>query len=178
MGLIETILERLFPPQPEPIAEVKPGRRVTLRGRVVARDLIDGPLAGARCVYYRYRAEAFRRSAVVGLGFDQGFWVILDQDEAIAEFYLQDDTGRAVIAPERAEVELGRGVTAERRARGVDQRASELRIEPGDLVEVEGESEAIDDLYDEARGYRDPAARLLLRAPEGAALRIRVLARG
>jgi len=38
--------------------------------------------------------------------------------------------------------------------------------------------EKVDDLLDEARGYRESATRILLRAPEGGVLTIRLVGRG
>lgn len=179
MGLIESILASLFPPRPEPLAECRRGRRVLVRGRVVPRDEIESPLGGARCVYYRYLVEEWRRSALAGMaaGAD-GFWVVAEHDEAIAEFYVQDESGRAIVAPERAHVELGRDLLPEPVDLPTGRRATESRIHGGDVVEVEGVVEEVGDLLDDARGFREPSLRLLLRAVDGGVLRIRVLERG
>jgi hypothetical protein len=168
MGLVEAILVRLFPPQVEPIAGARRGRRIYARGQVVGRDLIDAPLAGDRCVYYHYVVETWSRST--------GSWLVIERDEAIAEFYLQDESGRAVIGPERAVVDMGprEGIVREL---GEGRRAREVRIEHGDLIEIEGmlDGEEIEDLYDGERGYREDSVRLLIRAVDGGSLRIRLL---
>lgn len=178
MGLIDDILQRLFPPSAESLRDVRLGRRAVVRGRVVARDLIESPLSGERCVYYRYSLEEWRRSSVpIGFG-SEGFWVLVERDEAIAEFYVQDETGRAVVFPKHAVVEAARDVTAEPLDWPLGRRGSELRINPGDLVEIEGVAEQIEDLLDEARGYRESSRRLLLRAIDGGVIRIRLIARG
>lgn len=177
MGLIEALLASLFPPTPEPVAGVRNGRRVVVRGRVVPRDLIESPLTGERCVYYRYLVEEWRRSSVVGLAGVDGFWAVVEHDEAIAEFYLTDESGRAVVAPERARVELVRPLGAERVELVPGRRGAESRILPGDVVEVDGVAEQIGDILDEARGYRESSVRTLLRAVDGGVLRIRVLSR-
>src|SRR5262249_38694535 len=104
VGLIETILFRLFPPLPELLSELPLGRRVTVRGRVLPRDLIESPLTGERCVYYRYLVEEWRRTTT-SMGGTEGFWAVTEHDEAIAEFYLHDAGCRAVVAPQHAEVE-------------------------------------------------------------------------
>ncbi len=180
LGLIDLILERLFPPAVERLTEVRLGRRAVVRGRIVPRDLIESPLTGERCVYYRYRVEEWRRATVPlpvnPLG--NGFWAVIEQDEAIAEFYLQDDTARAVVGVERAHVEFAPELPAEPHVLPGDRRATELRLGANDVVEVEGVAEAIVDQLDEGRGYREPSSKILVRAPDGGLLRIRVIARG
>ncbi len=170
-----SFLARLFPclsrPRLAAIAALRHGRSATVRGRVVPRDLIDSPLRGERCVYYRYRHEEWRDPSVrfPGAG---GTWNVTQQDEAITEFYLEDGTGRALVFPEAAEVAPGALRSEEV---GVGQRASEACILPDAVVEVAGVAEDVVDVLDDIRGYRDEATRVLLRAPPGGRLRIRVL---
>lgn len=166
----------MFPPQAEPIASVSSGRTVTVRGAVVARDLMDSPLTGERCVYYRYSVEQWRQSRVAGVGGD-GFWDPNERDEAILEFYVDDGSGRAIVAPERARVLLGRRLAEDTMDLGAQRRAHQLLLQPGDEIEVTGEAVRVDDLFDEGRGYRAPPQRIMLRAPPRDHLRIRVLAR-
>ena len=175
MGLIETLLGRIFPPAPEPLGAVRAGHvgRLTVRGRVVPRDLIESPLTGMRCVYYRYVVEEWR-AASLALG-GAGLWHCAEQDEAIAEFYLDDGTGRAVIEPARAQIALANDVAPGPVAVPRGRRATEVRIEPGDQVEVQGVADALEDLLDGDRAYRDRATRLVVRAPDDGELRIRVL---
>ena len=172
MRLIESILSALFPPQAEPIADVRAGRPATVLGRVLPRDVIDSPLSGERCVWYRWTVREWRRSIVDG----GGFWVTIDDEEAIAEFYVQDETGRAIVHPERAVVDLGRSGTATPvTVEQMHRRGAESRLGVGDLVEISGFAEKVDDLLDEGRGYRENAARILLRAPDGGVLTIRLV---
>jgi hypothetical protein len=173
LRLIESILTALFPPKAEPIAELRPGRTATVLGRVLPRDVIDSPLSGEKCVWYRWTLREWRRSIDGG-----GFWVTIDGEEAIAEFYLQDDSGRAIVHPERAVVDLGRAGRVEPiEVQAMNRQAGETRLEVGDLVEVSGMVEKVEDLLDEARGYREPTSRVLLRAPEGGVLTIRLVSR-
>jgi hypothetical protein len=178
MGLIETLLSYAFPPEPEPLGTVAAERSGALaaRGRVVPRDLIASPLTGRRCVYYRYLVEEWR-TGTLALG-PAGLWHCAEQDEAIAEFYLDDGTGRAVIEPARARIALAGSVAPEAVATEHGRRAREVRIEPGDLVEVQGVADRVDDLLDGERAYRAQASRLVVRAPDGGELRIRVLGKG
>lgn len=173
-GLVHSILGALFPPQAEPIAELIQGRSSVVRGTVVARDLIESPLTGDSCVYYNYSIEEWRESQVVGL--PDGFWRLAEHDEAIAEFYLRDDSGQAIIAPQSVRVERARGVREEFVDLGFQhRRGTQLVIRPGDVVEVSAVADRVDDLYDDARDYRARARTVLMRAPDGAQTVIRVL---
>jgi hypothetical protein len=159
----------LFPRRFASIGALRAGRPARVRGRVVPRDLIESPLCGERCVYYRYVHEQWRDPSVAFPG-GGGTWNVTGQDEAITEFYLEDGTGRALVFPESADVAHG---AFHREEVGVGQRASEARIMPDDVVEIDGIVEEVVDTLDEDRGYRETATRLLLRAPAGGRLRIR-----
>jgi hypothetical protein len=149
-----------------------------VRGRVLPRDLLRSPLSGAECVYYHYTVEDFRRSMVVGISGD-GFWQLSERDEAIVEFYLQDGDARAVVSPFFARVEPRRGVGSRVIDLGVaGRRARELIIAPGDLIEVVGRVDRVDDLFDDGRDYRGSATTLCLRAPAGESILVRILQAG
>jgi hypothetical protein len=175
VGLIHGILTAFFPPQPEPLDDVRVGERALVRGLVVPRDLIESPLTGDRCVYYQYTVEDWRQTKFSMIGGD-GFWQLTDRDEAIAEFYIQDAGVRAIVAPHRAKVERGRGVAPRRVPLGmVYRRAQQLLILPGDFIELEGVIDRADDLFDDGRPYRAPTDRLMVRAPDGGELLIRLV---
>jgi hypothetical protein len=176
LSLLAAILRRVFPPLPLGLDDVAAGEQATVRGIVVPRDLIASPLSGEPCVYFRITIERWRRSRVAGIGGD-GFWEREEQDEAIAEFYLQDGQRRAIVTPHQAQVGLGRGVAAQTRRLDDDRRGIELLIQPGDEVEVTGRIEEVADLLDDSRGYRASAARLLLRAPDDRPLAISLVKR-
>ena len=118
MGLIESVLDCFFPQAPEPLGTVRGpwGKSLVVRGRVVPRDLIESPLTTRRCVYYRYLVEEWRRASAslqsMGPG-TGGLWHPTEIDEAIAEFYVDDGTGRALVEPEAALVEAAGGQFAE-----------------------------------------------------------------
>lgn len=172
--ILDGILAKMFPPQPQPIAELRAGRLATVRGVVIPRDLMDSPLTGDRCVYYHYTVEQWRQSRVVGVGGD-GFWEVIEQDEAIVEFYIDDDSGRAIVAPEGARVTMGRKLSRQQMDLMVHRRAHQLALEPGDTIEVRAQVALVDDLFDEGRGYRSSPNRLLLRAPEDGHVDIRIV---
>lgn len=161
---------------PESLSDLVPGRVATVRGQVVARDLIDCPLSGDRCVYYNFTVEQWRKSHVAGMG-DDGFWQTRERDEAIVEFYITDGDERAIIAPHRAEVDHARTIQPEQLRITNLQRGRQVLIRPGDLVEITALVDSADDLYDEGRAYRQNPTRWLLRAPDSKPLRITLVER-
>jgi hypothetical protein len=176
-ALIHGLLAAFFPPLPEALDEVEPGRVALVRGQVVPRDILRSPLSGAECVYYRYTVEEWRRSSLRGIGGD-GFWQLTERDEAIAEFYLESGGHRALVSPYSARVEPRRGLSPRRidlGEAGRGRRAHELVITPGGRVEVVGEVDRVDDLFDDGRDYRGSPTRLCLRAPAGRSLLVRIL---
>ncbi len=156
---------------PEPVDELIVGRRATVRGAVVPRDLMDSPLTGEPCVYYHYTVERKRQSRPGG----DTFWDVIETDEAILEFYIEDDAGRAIVAPLRARIDRGRAIAPVTHELGADRQAHELLIQPGDTIEVTGEVASVLDLYDEGRGYRARPERLMLRAPDKGRLELRLV---
>lgn len=176
MTIVTGLLAALFPPRCENMADLIPGRRALVRGTVVARDFIDSTLTGERCVYYRYAVEEWRHTHMAGLASD-GYWAATRFDEAIVEFYLQDEDGqRIIIAPQHARVQRSRSVTPTTVDVGIiGQRAQELRICPGDVLEVQGVVDRVSDLFDQDRDYRGGASRLMLHAPENDTLSILIL---
>ncbi len=175
MSLVTTLLSALFPPRREPIAELIAGRRALVYGKVVPRDLIDSTLTAERCVYYRYSVDEWRSSNIAGLG-SEGYWALTRFDEAIVEFYLQDEAGdRVIIAPQNARVERGRGIEPNHVDMGiVGQRGQELTICPGDILEIQGTVVRVHDLFDEDRNYRSNSTRFMLCAGENDVLQIRL----
>lgn len=173
MSLVQGLLSTLFPPRPETTDELRVGARAVVRGVVVPRDILESGLTGDRCVYYGYTVEEWRQSGMTGIG--DGFWEPVARDEAIVEFYLQDDAGRIIVAPHDARVTRARGHVAQPIDVGVlNQRAFQLLIRPGDTVEVEGIVADVRDIHDEDRGYREALGTRALCAPERGELHIRV----
>lgn len=172
--LVQGLLGAFFPPIVEPLGDVEIGRTAVVRGRVVPRDVLRSPLGNAECVYYRHTVEDWRRSIGV-LGGD-GFWHVTERDEAIVEFYLEDDGERAVVSPYSARVEARRGIAPRDVDLGIiGRRGREIIIAPGDQVEVVGLVDRVDDLFDDGRDYRGSPTRLCLRAPTGKMILVRIL---
>jgi hypothetical protein len=173
LGLLAAARVRMRAQRPVAIEHAPRDQVITVRGVAVPRDLLESPLSGVPCMYYRYSVEEWRPSRL--LGESGGFWQIAEHDEAIAEFYVDDGTGRAIVAPVDARVWADRGPGGAVHEMGRQRRAHELLIEPGDELSVTGHSVEIADLLDEGRDYRATAQRLMLRAPAGATLDIRLL---
>jgi hypothetical protein len=185
LGLLAGAWVRMHAHKPVAIGRAPRDRVITVRGVAVARDLLESPLSGTPCVYYRYSVEEWRTSRLLGAGASAGFWQLAEHDEAIVEFYVDDGTARAIVAPGDARIRAGRrlGGAAPEPARrggagmdlGAHRRAHELLIEPGDELAVTGHAVEVADLFDESRSYRATPQRLMLRAPAAATLDIRIL---
>jgi hypothetical protein len=75
--------------------------RVELRGRAQGKGELCAPLTGASCVYYRYLVEQEVRSN------RRRSWRTLVSGSSEAwPFYLEDETGRVLVDPRGAQVEL------------------------------------------------------------------------
>jgi hypothetical protein len=174
LGLLTGAWVRMRARQPVAIAAAPRERVITVRGVVVPRDLLDSPLTGEPCVYYRYSIEEWRQSRVLAVG-GNGFWQLAERDEAIVEFYVDDGTARAIVMPVDARIQAARRLSAAPIALDSLRRAHHLLLEPGDEIAVTGHAIEVADLFDESRGYRGVAQRLMLSAPEAAPLDIRLL---
>ena len=173
---LREFLESLFPDAPAALERLQPGRHAVVRGRVAPRDLIDSPLTGEPCVYYRYLVEEWRPVSLTMLG-GEGQWLVAERDEAAAEFYLDDGSARVLVSPVEADVTHAAGLGPDRLEVGVRRRASEWRIVPGDEVEIRGLADSVSDPLDEGRGYREGPARACMRGTPGRRIRIKVLSR-
>ena len=84
--------------------------RVALQGKAVpwVSDLL-APLSGVPCCWYRYRVEEERRS-----GRSRAWHTISSGYSAAWAFYLEDETGRVLVQPEGAELELSADLSVTR----------------------------------------------------------------
>lgn len=67
-------------------------------GRNLEDAALDAPLSGLPCLWYRYKIEEHVSSG------RKSHWRTVDQGESHATFWLEDDTGRALIDPDGAEI--------------------------------------------------------------------------
>jgi hypothetical protein len=86
-----------------PTARVRsmPLGRVEVQGRAQAKAELEAPLTGTPCVYYRFRVEEER-----GSGRHRRWVTVAQGDSAAWGFYLEDDTGRALVDPTGAEIDI------------------------------------------------------------------------
>ncbi len=61
---------------------------------------IKSPFTNTPCVYYRWAVEEYRRSK------NSSYWAEIAKGASKNRFYLQDDTGKVLIDPEGAEVDI------------------------------------------------------------------------
>jgi len=75
-----------------PIAAIKDGETVRIRGRAVAREsLVTSPVSQVRCIGYRLTID-WSDSAIEG-------WRQITEEDGFGSLVLADDTGEAVIHP-------------------------------------------------------------------------------
>jgi hypothetical protein len=75
--------------------------RVELQGRAGARVELEAPLTGLPCVFFRYEIDEERRSG------RRRSWTTIARGDSNAEgFYLADETGRVLVDPTGAELQL------------------------------------------------------------------------
>lgn len=83
---------------------------VEVAGSVVPHaKLLKGPLTGNDCVYYKYEVEEYRSSG------KSSRWVTVDQGVQGVQFYCKDNTGKVLVDPTNAEVDIPQDFRCESR---------------------------------------------------------------
>jgi hypothetical protein len=146
-------LMRLIEDTPSSKVRSMPMGRVEVQGRAQGKAELEAALTGTACVYYRYEIEQEVRTNK-----RRSWRTVAKGDSAAWGLYLEDETGRVLVDPTGAQVDISRdwqqtspeltprlqGVLAQH---GVDPsgllfrkklRFSEWRIAPGDPVYVLG----------------------------------------
>lgn len=76
---------------------------VEVYGKVLSfKELIKSPLSGSDCVYYKYAIEEHRRSG------KNSSWVVVDSGSDSTHFFLKDETGKVLVNPKQAWIEIPR----------------------------------------------------------------------
>jgi len=76
---------------------------VEIYGQVVqAGQILKGPFSGNDCVYYKYAIEEYRQQG------KSSRWVTVKKGEERVNFYLKDGTGRVLVDPRGADIELSK----------------------------------------------------------------------
>lgn len=135
-----------------------------LCGRAVPHESLTSPIEQLPCVYWRYQVEELRSTG------KSSHWATIDSGERRVPFYLEDDTGKILVVPVQATIDIpkdlceqtpnlgfGRGFAACTVAfaeqRGIElegiltknKRFTEWMIAPGDPLFVFGPVMARDD---------------------------------
>jgi len=164
---------------PRPVVAVTAlamGARARVRGRVIPRDTFTSPLGGEEVVYARTTIERWQATHSVG-AFNEGLWLVDHRDESVAEFYVDDGSGRVMIAAGR--IEMSRPAEHTRSfALGGHRRGFEVVIQPGDVIEVEGVVGEVADVFAEDVDTRGSALRPLLHGRGGRPLAVTMVESG
>ena len=73
---------------------------VEIAGKANPKTLLKGPFSGKECVYYKYTIEEYRREG------KHSRWVKLKEGSSDEKFYLEDYTGKVLVDPKEAEVDI------------------------------------------------------------------------
>jgi hypothetical protein len=157
------------------VADFRDGASSLVVGKVVvAERAVDAPLTGKSCVYHRVVVE--------GPPTPTGPTILLELYDGV-DFYVEDDSGRALISVEDAVTSLSKqlidsgdvvGSNFERRIRDelpddVDQKQMtfhEGRLDAGEMVAIRGVGRWVASPHGNQRGdYRKAPRQLILSAP-------------
>ena len=78
-----------------------------LSGRAVAYESMTSPIEQLPCVYWRYKVEEWRKSG------RSSSWVTIDSGERRVPFYLEDDTGKILVVPVQATIDIPKDLQVE-----------------------------------------------------------------
>lgn len=73
---------------------------VEIFGKVAPSKILKSPFSNKDCVYYKYTIEEYRRTG------KHSRWVTVKKGEEVVHFYLEDDTGKVLIDPKGANVDI------------------------------------------------------------------------
>jgi hypothetical protein len=78
-----------------------------LCGRAVPHESMTSPIEQLPCVYWRYKVEEWRSAG------KSSQWVTIDSGEKRVPFYLEDDTGRILVIPLQATIDIPKTLQVE-----------------------------------------------------------------
>lgn len=74
---------------------------VEVYGEAISKkEPLISPLSNSKCVYYRLTVEEYRSSG------KSSRWVTIDREEKREQFYVKDETGKVLIDPKKAEIDI------------------------------------------------------------------------
>lgn len=94
-----------------PTAKIRsmPLGRVEIAGRAREKELLEAPISGVPCVFFRYQVEE-----EVGSGRHRRWRTVARGDSSETPFYVEDETGRVRVDPAGATLELRADLSRER----------------------------------------------------------------
>jgi hypothetical protein len=72
---------------------------VELFGKARCKDAMDSPVSKARCIYWRVQGEYYKPGK-------HGGWRDIYNASSSAQFFLEDETGRMLVEPKEAEIDI------------------------------------------------------------------------
>ena len=81
---------------------------VEIHGSVEADQLIRAPFSKTECVYYRWEIKEYRQSSDSGGKGSLHKWEEVGSGDRSVPFFAKDETGRALVEPDKAEFVVSR----------------------------------------------------------------------
>lgn len=78
-----------------------------LCGRAVPNEPMTSPIEQRPCVYWRYKVEEWRSRG------KSSSWVTIDKGECRVPFYLEDETGKIMVVPDKATIDIPKNLEVE-----------------------------------------------------------------
>ncbi|HUJ11663.1 MAG TPA: GIDE domain-containing protein [Verrucomicrobiae bacterium] len=103
-----------------------------LCGRAVAHEPLTSPIEQLPCVYWRYQVEELRRSG------KSSHWATIDRGERRVPFYLEDETGKILVVPVQATIDIPKDLCEQTRSFNAGLSACTLAFAEQRGIEVEG----------------------------------------
>jgi len=70
------------------------------KAHAAEKKIITSPLSGKKCVYYKYTVEKYVSNG------KSGHWRVMKKNSSFEPFYLQDNTGKVLVDPNKAEINV------------------------------------------------------------------------
>lgn len=105
-----------------------------LCGRAVPHESMTSPIEQLPCVYWRYKVEELRSTG------KSSSWVTIDSDERRLPFYLEDDTGKILVVPVQATIDIPKDLCEQTPSLGLGQGFSACTVAFAEQrgIELEG----------------------------------------
>jgi len=92
---------------------------VEIHGSVEADQLIKSPFSKTVCVYYKWEIKEYRRSSSSSSKSSSYKWESVGSGERSVPFFAKDETGRALVEPDKAEFVVSRKKAYYQKSKGL-----------------------------------------------------------